>query len=377
MHTNIVSLIEYRRNQNENKPQTTLRLEKVMNMKNRRTLIARGILSALFAIIIMIVLISILTQKGNGTTDVDNSPVSEKDEDINTIQNNIINSLSSETYDWIDTIDDGIRVYTGEADVDITIRVIDPKAIAMVAEEVCPAAVATLENLGYSKYHINVRYYIESNEDGMGMDSLVDWSTKDGKSGMFVDESKEFMDTSYTVDDIYKYYDNFGKETIPVDESLIEPFQGEWKNARVDQTLIISGTEVNSIHYGISDDGDDVENIYTFYFEINDEGTLVVSNSHSQPRYILTITENGQLQESSTIDDDVEVFNRVSDNTVLPVIREEPYIGMSESDVRSSKWGYPQKTNSTERVNGTREQWVYDDGYIYLENGLVTSIQKK
>lgn len=342
-------------------------------MKKQRSLIARGIM---VAIIIVLVLLYTLTRNENRTTDVASSPVSEEEEDINTIQNKVSNSLSPESYEWIDTIDDGIRVYIGESDVDITIRVIDPKAIAMVAEEACPAAITAMEDLGYSEYNIDVRYYIESNEDGIETDSFVNWGTKDGKSGVFVDESKEFMDTSYTVDDIYKYYDNFGKETISVDESLIEPFQGEWKNEGA--TLIISGTEVNYINYGILDDEDEVENIYTYYFEVNDEGTLVVvAEPNSRPCYILTIAENGRLQESSPTGDDIEVFNKVSDNTVLPVIKEEPYIGMSESDVLSSKWGYPKKTNTTETVNGTREQWVYDDGYIYLENGLVTVIQKK
>lgn len=56
--------------------------------------------------------------------------------------------------------------------------------------------------------------------------------------------------------------------------------------------------------------------------------------------------------------------------------RVEPAIGMTESEVCSSTWGMPKKKNKTETENGTHEQWVYEDGYIYFDNGYVTSIQK-
>ncbi|MFG0593601.1 DUF4124 domain-containing protein [Delftia sp. WSY_9] len=53
--------------------------------------------------------------------------------------------------------------------------------------------------------------------------------------------------------------------------------------------------------------------------------------------------------------------------------------GMSESQVKNS-WGSPTKINKTIGSNGVNEQWVYRRGggvsqYVYLENGVVTSIQ--
>ena len=55
----------------------------------------------------------------------------------------------------------------------------------------------------------------------------------------------------------------------------------------------------------------------------------------------------------------------------------EPEIGMSELDVKMSSWGEPNEINRTETKYGVREQWVYDDGrYIYLDDGIVTSIQE-
>lgn len=54
--------------------------------------------------------------------------------------------------------------------------------------------------------------------------------------------------------------------------------------------------------------------------------------------------------------------------------------GMSSAQVQRS-WGRPTKVNSTVGSYGRHEQWVYDRGgvgssqYVYLQNGIVTSIQ--
>ena len=50
-------------------------------------------------------------------------------------------------------------------------------------------------------------------------------------------------------------------------------------------------------------------------------------------------------------------------------------IGMTADAVRKSSWGKPQKVNSTITANGRHEQWVYGGGYLYLDNGVLTSIQ--
>jgi hypothetical protein len=50
-------------------------------------------------------------------------------------------------------------------------------------------------------------------------------------------------------------------------------------------------------------------------------------------------------------------------------------IGMSKEDALASSWGKPRKINSSHYRWGTHEQWVYDGGYLYFENGVLTSIQ--
>lgn len=50
-------------------------------------------------------------------------------------------------------------------------------------------------------------------------------------------------------------------------------------------------------------------------------------------------------------------------------------IGMTEQDALDSSWGKPRKINRTTNAYGVSEQWVYDGGYLYFKNGVLTSIQ--
>jgi hypothetical protein len=50
-------------------------------------------------------------------------------------------------------------------------------------------------------------------------------------------------------------------------------------------------------------------------------------------------------------------------------------IGMIAEQVRKSSWGKPRSINETITAGGQHEQWVYSGGYLYLENGVLTSIQ--
>lgn len=74
--------------------------------------------------------------------------------------------------------------------------------------------------------------------------------------------------------------------------------------------------------------------------------------------------------------------NRTNDNEQKEIARQnetlpDPGIGMTASEVEASSWGKPKKKNITEYAWGTKEQWVYSGyRYVYLENGIVTSIQR-
>ena len=49
-------------------------------------------------------------------------------------------------------------------------------------------------------------------------------------------------------------------------------------------------------------------------------------------------------------------------------------IGMSKKMAELS-WGEPKKINKDVNTYGTSEQWVYDGGYLYFDNGILTAIQ--
>ena len=51
------------------------------------------------------------------------------------------------------------------------------------------------------------------------------------------------------------------------------------------------------------------------------------------------------------------------------------HLGMTKEDVISSSWGRPSKINKTHTSEGTREQWIYNNNYLYFENGVLTAIQ--
>lgn len=50
-------------------------------------------------------------------------------------------------------------------------------------------------------------------------------------------------------------------------------------------------------------------------------------------------------------------------------------IGMTYEEVLASSWGRPTRVNKTTRATSETQQWVYDGGYLYFENGLLRTIQ--
>jgi hypothetical protein len=55
--------------------------------------------------------------------------------------------------------------------------------------------------------------------------------------------------------------------------------------------------------------------------------------------------------------------------------REGVSIGMTKEQVLASAWGRPKKVNKTHGSFGTHKQWVSGGGYLYIENGILSSVQ--
>ena len=85
------------------------------------------------------------------------------------------------------------------------------------------------------------------------------------------------------------------------------------------------------------------------------------------------LDEEGSLNSArEKYSERVEKRNEIDQHKSSP-----PKIGMTPSEVKSSAWGYPKKINKDEYAWGTTEQWVYDEGYVYFENGVVSAIQHR
>lgn len=55
-----------------------------------------------------------------------------------------------------------------------------------------------------------------------------------------------------------------------------------------------------------------------------------------------------------------------------------PQIGMTSDEVKKTSWGEPDKINRDTYEWGIKEQWVYDrKGYVYFEDGIVTSVSER
>lgn len=157
---------------------------------------------------------------------------------------------------------------------------------------------------------------------------------------------------------------------------ILLPFQGEWQQTESPHTkIIVNGEELNFLYESTIRDKE-YRDVNTFYFDIDSNGKLVVSNQYSQPRYNVIIDyETGVMLIESLTREDSKTYEKISDSTEVPTPKVEPEIGMTADEVRSSTWGAPQEINKTETANGEHEQWVYENGYIYFDSGYVTSIQ--
>ena len=158
---------------------------------------------------------------------------------------------------------------------------------------------------------------------------------------------------------------------------MLDPFQGEWKRADTESDawrLMITGSKICNVGY---DNDGNVSEIIEYEFDLDEAGTLIVTQ-YGKPKYVYTIDDNGQLVSEKNGTSLTAYYEKVSDVATVPAAPEEkpePAIGMTESEVYASSWGAPQKRNTTTTADGEREQWVYEDGYSYFENGVVTAIQ--
>lgn len=132
--------------------------------------------------------------------------------------------------------------------------------------------------------------------------------------------------------------------------------------------IVLNTVDENGYHQETFDENaDDIYYISSYVFSEN----LITEKTH----YI-----NNKYELDN---DTILTYKKISDVVELPPERQEteypqePKIGMTKEEVRKSTWGYPEKINKDTYSWGVKEQWVYDNGYIYFKNGIVTSISER
>lgn len=287
-------------------------------------------------------------------------------------------------------------VLVSDGKANITVRLRADFCIPAAAEELLPIISEALEETETDLGRISFSYY-RKNSGGIVDGSMVDWTTQDGEKGTFVSDPDDVVHTNYTLDDLQEYYAGYSeiveklrkgedlqddtRESSSVEAGtdfgdMLDAYQGEWKRADTEDDvwrLFIVGSQISSVCY---DDGEVVE-IIEHEFDLDENGNLTVTRN-GKPEYTYCINEAGQLSSQKNGTMLTALYDKVSETATVPEApteKQEPFVGMSESEVYSSTWGTPKKINTTTTENGEREQWVYEQGYIYLENGTVTAIE--
>ena len=116
-------------------------------------------------------------------------------------------------------------------------------------------------------------------------------------------------------------------------------------------------------NYSITIEEVDVNQINSLLNEYNNFISFLINYRDN----VYKISRNGELQD--------EYEERENEESLSESI---PKVGMTASEVEKTSWGKPDKKNKDTYSWGTTEQWVYNDkGYVYFENGKVTSVSER
>jgi tetratricopeptide (TPR) repeat protein len=174
-------------------------------------------------------------------------------------------------------------------------------------------------------------------------------------SGDFTTADKQFK-TIETYQDAKQYIENI---------SFLERFQGTWESEFGFSQRIFSGWKVYSVYFPDSHD----TSVHEWEYERVDNKLITSIGDIYTLANERTLIENdsGRLEE----------YARYNSSVNVPNEKPAPRIGMTAQEVRNSNWGSPNDINRTTTQFGVREQWVYNNyKYIYLEDGIVTSISE-
>ncbi len=167
---------------------------------------------------------------------------------------------------------------------------------------------------------------------------------------------------------------------------IITDLQGTWKildnySKIKTELFIFNGMQVQYFYktdtYGTKSYTSDLK------FIEKDGCKFLVETSQGSSNFAYLYNYNTNQFSINTYDDyDNDYFVEYSSKTCYKIDDDnkfltDPQIGMTKEEVKNSLWGTPKDINKTTTVNGTSEQWVYDNyKYVYFDDDIVTSIQE-
>lgn len=178
---------------------------------------------------------------------------------------------------------------------------------------------------------------------------------------------------------------------------LMKNIQGEWNLSGIKFVFMGSNKKMNYVALKIN--GWNATLLYctdgeSTYKEagsckLDIENTAEATLKIGTTEYVITTDMNHKLYVLLINDDILENYDgnyswqqdkdkeRLLFSYVENGIAKQPEIGMTAKEVKNSAWGEPEDINKSTYSWGIKEQWCYSDNrYIYLEDGIVTSISE-
>lgn len=165
-----------------------------------------------------------------------------------------------------------------------------------------------------------------------------------------------------------------------VDEALY-PFQGTWVSTGSGGDgptgMSFNGDIAYLVYDRRNDSGKLERSVSNYRCYFNADGVLVLADEYGTEQYSMVHTDDLNWTVFQISDPDTSwSFVRVTTTPNIPdAALRDPEVGMTADEVRASAWGSPSSTESSETNSGVREQWIYEFGKVYLENGVVTLVQ--
>lgn len=221
-----------------------------------------------------------------------------------------------------------VDAFENKGEYSITVRVVAAGGYYMpdVAEQTAQVFFDKAQELGLNATQYVVTEYSESNAGAK--ENMLAWNSDDGVTGIYSDDSgaEPVVKTGVSLDALRELVGNV-KEPENSEEimELSADYQGEWERIGHEkyERLVVSENTVNTVLFETSKDWrkkKTVTQIFTFYFGIDEEKGLVVTNQHKQVIQTVSMNEQGEIELYDKSLDETETYRKVSDNTDVPTV---------------------------------------------------------